>query len=129
MDGSFFYQRIHLRTATFASLYRLLLFHSSFVYWKLNHKWASIQDAFFSFSVDDNMDGGIYTIRQPVSDVRYRVLGIGRATEFFTVDATTGIVRIQKPLNEDSTGIYYLKVSEPTHHFTRILHSFLGTAV
>ena len=54
--------------------------------------------------------GGIFTLTQPVPGVTWRLLGIGNAPEYFTVESNTGIVRIKKPLSEDTSENYYLRV-------------------
>ena len=62
------------------------------------------------FRVRVEQTGGIFTLTQPVPGVTWRLLGIGNAPEYFTVQSNTGIVRIKKPLSEDTSENYYLRV-------------------
>ena len=55
--------------------------------------------------------GGIYTLNQPVSGITWRVLGIGKAPNYFSVDSTSGIVRVTRPLTDDNSEFYSLQVS------------------
>lgn len=61
-------------------------------------------------SVDVDQTGGVFTLTQPVPGISWRLIGIGNAPEYFTVESNTGIVRIKKPLAEDNSENYALKV-------------------
>ena len=54
--------------------------------------------------------GEIYTFRQ-LSAAVWRVQGIGKAPDYFSVDSSSGAVSIRRPLTEDNSLFYSLQVT------------------
>lgn len=60
--------------------------------------------------ISADQTGGVHTFTQPVTGFMYTVVGIGKAVDYFSVHSSTGVVTISKPLTEDDSNFYSLKV-------------------